>query len=868
MPVNRITKFTFNGDLDFRNKVMSLDTAKHILAHLSAVTGKTIQFSNDMWALIEEDDDAIEILEEAYSRGWNSNEPDIIITAASGYNGVVRINGSDLQLTNVSGTDVWYGSAGTVTAMDDFLKHRNSTYYNSTSTNIKSVRFGKNINTASCTTLFAAFNCTNSDVSLFEKIDVSHLNTSNVTNMQATFGDISIATFGEGVLLVGYEYLNVVNVTNFKYCFGSVYLKNEVLDLHKWHVRSNATIVSIFGGLGLGPITGVNRKVYYTPGYWAKDPMNNSNLAADRVKPTVYPYHDITVAAYSGFNGKIYYDGTLVDMTYDSSLGIWYKDITSQISGNTLRGAFRASNNSTIADNLLSISLKEINAQDYSLDTFGFALGATSLRSADIEGLSGKISTVAYQMFLGDTSLSNLYLPEFGYGYGYSATFMSCINLRYVEFKPNESAGDYFANIFNGCSGLIRISNLPSIANSIDTSAAFTGCTALTTIDSSGQISETIDLSPCPLNIASAKVILYALHTVTSESISFNSSTITAIQADNEAMTLVARAISRGWTVNVPLTFTNDMTISEIRAFLSELGPISSTVAITFTSNTSALIRENYEYEYSREENFQYMIKKARENGWTDNTAYHDIKVTSGSAWNKKIYVDGAFVTCTAESNYYYYDFPTSKTTVNFNFFMTRQSSRAGYNSTLSAVTNVAFGKAFYAIEVTNVGCMFELMSSLTGTQSVQELRVKTGTTVIRMFQQCTGLTRITFPIRQYETWSAVDDLLATFGGCTRLQRIDNLFKVKGGNRTTQCFQNCTALTTLTDPGEQRESLDLSQSPINLASAKLLMAACGTITGTTKTLTFSSTTKGYISGDSEALSIRSAAISRGWSIPL
>ena len=414
-----------------------------------------------------------------------------MVWAESGYDGVVRVNGSDLQLTQDNNDpELWYSTApSSVTSLDYFLKHDSRSNYNSTSVYVKNVEFGTGMysKTGSCTSLSNAFCCYGSDSSRLQEINVGNLNTSSVTTVEVCFANLTECN----VYIKGLETWDVHSVTNMSYFLNSTTYANEVFDLHNWHTSAGMNISAIFTPLNTMAEAGKNWKIYYTPAYWQA-----SLPTTDRVQLTVYPYHDITVAASSGFNGKIFYDGALVDMTYDSSLGIWYKDITAQISGNTLRGAFRASNNSTIADNLLSVSLKEINAQDYSLDTFGFAFGATSLRSADIEGLSGKISTVAYQMFRGDTSLSNLYLPEFGAGYGYSATFMSCSNLRYVEFKPNESAGDYFANIFNGCSGLIRISNLPSIANSIDTSAAFTGCTALTTIDSSGQISETIDLSP------------------------------------------------------------------------------------------------------------------------------------------------------------------------------------------------------------------------------------------------------------------------------------------------------------------------------------------------------------------------------------
>ena len=577
MPTNRITKYTFNGNLDFSSKIMSLDTAKWILSHLSAVNGKTIQFSTELWSLIEDDEEAIELLEEAYSRGWNSNEPDIIVIADSGYNGVVRVNGADMKLTETStGSGIWIKqSAGSIKAMDDFLKHRNSTYYNSTSTNIKSVRFGKNINTASCTTLFAAFNCTNSTNTLFTKMDVRHLNTSSVTNFRATFADMAHSK----KTIIGIEDLNVSSGTNFRYMFNYVYLGDVTIDLHKWHISSSADIFSMLGVLlQMSLYGGQNPKFYYTPGYWGKDPMNNSNLDSDKIKPTVYPYHDITIAGSSSFSGNILLNNEgasteyTATMTRDNTLGIWYYDVPSNISISSLNRMLYRSNDSTVRDNVYSLSFAESirSKLDYEPQVelyfgfFGMVHQCMAMRTVDIDALRGIKAGGANQMFISNLSgytskLCCIYGLEGIIAYytgvegnlsGGNYHFSSCSSLRYLKLGEWDMF-NYLTQCFYGCSNLIRINRFPGVLSGCNTTKAMDSCTALTTIDSSGPISETLSFADCPLNVASAKVILSALQTVSGKTLTFSSTTKTAINGDSKALSLVTQARSKGWTISL-----------------------------------------------------------------------------------------------------------------------------------------------------------------------------------------------------------------------------------------------------------------------------------------------------------------------------
>lgn len=580
--------YVINNTLDLSSRVMSLDAAKDIMLHCTTVSGKTLSFSTNTWGLILSDDDAIEILEGIYSKGWSTNEPDIQVTADSGYNGVVMVNSADIQLTQVGSTGFWYGNApSSVTSLSYFMKHANVEYYNSTSVYIRKFRVGKGFyaKTSGLTTMWYAFSCGgNSDSSRLDSIDVRHINTSSVTNLTSSFNRCG-RNNPEGITIKGIEDWNTSSVTVATNMFNLCRLKVPVLDLHKWHIPSaSADLGGMFGNSIEVADDGINICYYYTPGYWGKDYMSAYDVT--HVKPVVYPYHDINVAAASGFNGQMYKDTALVNMTKDNTLGIWYYDFSSSytFTTNSVRSLFRNSVNSTVTANLYSVSFKKdafSRADDASLDTYGMFMGCRALRSFDVEALSNKMTTGAYQMWnmgtASSSSLTIMHLPEFTQNYGYSATFQYCNSIRYAKFPTIKNASGYFASVFSGCTRLRRITNMPGIANGANTSNAFSGCSALTTIDACGPISETIDISAAPLNLNSAKVILRQLQTVTSETFTFSSTTLGYINNDNEAMTLVQSARNRGW--NIP----------GASSLPGISGTVSSGSTFTFTLNSEAV---------------------------------------------------------------------------------------------------------------------------------------------------------------------------------------------------------------------------------------------------------------------------------------
>lgn len=532
--------------IDFSPCPLNLASAKVVLAQLQTVTSETISFSDTTWGYILGDDEAIELLESAYDRGWNSNEPDIQIMAASGYNGIVRVNAANKTLTqSTSNTELWYGSAGTVTALDFFLEHNNSSSaptYNSTSTNIKKVRFGKNINTASCTTIRFSFGCASSNCTNLTKVDVRHINTANVTDMYGAFSNWNYLPLKE---IVGLENFNTGKVTDFQNMFLSSYIKNKTIDLKGWHVLSSANLAAMFGTLDNYAAKNISTCFFYTPGYWAKDPL--TNISAAHCKPVVYPYHDITVAANSSYTGAAKVNGSDVTLTKNATLGIWYYDLPA---GTTLTGL-----NNAFRNNITSISLRKgLNESADGVNINSFASTAANLYTVyfGIKKVNNNIAWLFDYGNSGSALLNSFYgldEAEAPNDTFITAMVRGCPVLRFVCLPSMSGTTSSSNQPFRGCTNLKWISNLPGIKQE-DTNFCY-GCSSLTTISEASPIYETVSFVDSPLTLASAKVILMALQTVSGKTLTFSSTTKGYINADSEALSLVNAARNKGWTISL-----------------------------------------------------------------------------------------------------------------------------------------------------------------------------------------------------------------------------------------------------------------------------------------------------------------------------
>lgn len=566
--------FVVNKSVDFRSRFMTLDAAKDILSRCVQVSGQTIQFDTRVWSLILGDLDAIELLERAYSLGWDSNEPNISVVGDAGYDGRVYVNNAIMQLTQgTENTSVWYStSTAAVTSLAGFCMNTNASGFvdSSAGRKIKRVRFGKNINTTNMTdcTRFAEVTSSLSQTK-YEYFDVRHLNTANVTSFNRMF-----CVNGEGSgyytpYINGVENFDTGKCTDFRLMFYSLNFQNKTFDLRKWKVLSTANLDYIFGRLSQIASSGNNIKFYYRPSNWAKDPLSDSNISADQPKPVVYPYYPITVVSSAPSSMKIWINNSsLVSMSYDSSNGVcYYNPSNGYIT--TLRMAFFQSNNST-SNTVKSISFGDTIKNKLSSSfrqsdgTFAFLGYNTLLRTIDVtnwmQALQDMNKQTMYQLAIYEGNAAN-------YGNRLTQIFgtevinnVSCSHnslvrgqqgLRFVDLGENVTTTN-MNYTFRNCTNLVRITNLPAISVNITSNNPFENCTSLTTINAAGDITETISFSDSPLNLASAKVILNALKTVSGKTCTFSSTTKGYINGDTDALQLVTAARGRGWTI--PLT--------------------------------------------------------------------------------------------------------------------------------------------------------------------------------------------------------------------------------------------------------------------------------------------------------------------------
>lgn len=593
--LERLTTISSSGDIRegfsiVRSHLLTLSSAKVILRALKTVSSETLNLPYPVWAKIYEDDEALSLVTQAKNRGWSFNEPDIIVVADQGYNGVVRVNGADKTLTQSSSditgdSGVWYGTApSSVTAMDYFMKHASASAanYNSTSSYIKKVMFGTGMKakTASLTTLAGAFACNNNtDVSRLELIDVTNITTSNVTNMNSAFG---FMLGNNSVTIKGYEDFDVSKVTDFNYCFASGCIKHNI-DLHKWHTLSNASSAYLSLTLATAAQYAANPAVFYTPAYW-KSPVPQTV----RIPLTVYPYHDITVAGNSSYTGAatINENNTPVtQLTQDSTLGIWYYDFPSGGMLKNLGHGFR--------NNILSVSMKDSCPQD---ETNGIDMQSCISRADSLTSIYFPVKKVK----------SNLgWFADFGsatgaiktiHGMGSFTTagniYTTCLvrsnpSIRYVDFAPMNGFSSQSNQPFYGCTNLVRIKNFPGMQQD-DTNVCY-NCTSLTTIDNCGPISATVSFANSPLSLDSAKVILRALQTVTSKTITFSSTTLNYIFQDDDALELVRQAKLKGWNVaNTNRLITGTVTSGTTSIKLRINNDSSKDVTVTCTNGRFA----------------------------------------------------------------------------------------------------------------------------------------------------------------------------------------------------------------------------------------------------------------------------------------
>ena len=166
-----------------------------------------------------------------------------------------------------------------------------------------------------------------------------------------------------------------------------------------------------------------------------------------------------------------------------------------------------------------------------------------------------------------------------------------------------------------------------------------------------------------------------------------------------------------------------------------------------------------------------------------------------------------------------------------------------------------------YSSHCTNFNFMF---SGCTGLTKVSDLDTKNGTNFNYVFSRCTSLTEI--PDLDTKNGTTFNHM---FNECTSLTEIPDL-DTKNGTEVTSfgyMFQGCTSLTHFRDNPNAPEgsrwqcnaSINFGDCPLDRES--ILKVFNGLQTVSSKTITISKTTNGYLSADDKAI-----ATAKGWTI--
>lgn len=210
----------------------------------------------------------------------------------------------------------------------------------------------------------------------------------------------------------------------------------------------------------------------------------------------------------------------------------------------------------------------------------------------------------------------------------------------------------------------------------------------------------------------------------------------------------------------------------------------------------------------------------------------------------------------------------TGDWSINIKLYMplTRLNSFVENETSVSAVN---FPKSFDTSNVNTLEKMFSSCSSITSVGDLSNWNVGNVTNMNRMFSSCSNLTSL--DVSNFDT-SKVTEMGEMFRGCKNLTTLKMCGIGDGFNRVSMDnyspFDTCSKLANIPSCGDIHNTVAFNYSPLTLTSAKVVLNALSTPYSGNQTLTFSTTTKGYINADSEALAIVAEKQAMGWTIAL
>lgn len=300
--------------------------------------------------------------------------------------------------------------------------------------------------------------------------------------------------------------------------------------------------------------------------------------------------------------------------------------------------------------------------------------------------------------------------------------------------------------------------------------------------------------------------------------------------------------LKKGYVINNTLDLSSRvMSLDAAKDILLHCTTVSGKT-LSFSENTQDLIAGDYEAKL--------LVGSAREKGWNIPIRSTVTGTVTSSAYSINIRINetARSVTCTNGA----FTYTTTEVITSLNNFL--------YNNNRLLSVDMHMMDLYSCTSITNAFNSSRNLASI----NASGLDTRNVTTFQAFAHYCTN--SLNNPNLQNINTSSATSLRRLFSSCQNMTTLPYLPEIPSGCDTSLILDDCPRLTTISEASPIYETVSFSASPLSLASAKVILRALQTVTS--ETLTFSSTTKGYINADSEALSLVTAARNKGWTISL
>lgn len=599
------------GDMDFSGSPLTVESARSILSALQPTSGKTLKFSPSTKSLINNDEDALTLIDQAIDNGWNiegyeRRRTEWTFRGTSNHSTeTFNINGLNPQSVEVKDGEFKLYVDGGLNDMMSFhsmmgiettgltsiefsdntpIKPSRTYLAFSGNSNLSSITGLENIDTSECTTMSSTFG----GCSSLSTLDISGWDTTNVKDMYQMFSNCpNLSTLN----LSGWNTTNVKDMRDmFDRCSNL-----SSLNLSGWDFTGVLTEFSEFGEVGTygmfrdcTSLTDLNMN-----GAVVDKTLDLSDcpLTLDSAKSVLNALKDMSdylghfeILFSTETNNAIMGDYDALELVKTKRMQRWV--INTPSPDIYVSGTYMSSKTTTPprlyvnfpnqGSTVLTPTSDYVNLPTHDGDNWTCNIGKNHPFDSFASMFNTKASTSNLQitsikfgemdtsmvnslngMFQGLTNLTNIEgLENINTSNVTSLydVFGSCKKLTSLDISSWDTSNvTRITSMFVGCNALETLS-LPQIGveeRYMSTYDMFTGCTKLANIPSCGEIHNGIDFTPCPLTLDSAKVVLNALSTPYNgaQTLKLSDSTKALVNADTDTLALVEQKRSMGWTI-------------------------------------------------------------------------------------------------------------------------------------------------------------------------------------------------------------------------------------------------------------------------------------------------------------------------------